>query len=72
MKQINVMAFQFKFLNSMKIHFEFGVSLMLEPYHVFTIPKRVPKPPPFIEINDELKYEVEEIFYSRIPKCHFL
>jgi hypothetical protein len=56
----------------MKIHFEFGVSLMLEPYHVFTIPKRVPKPPPFIEINDELKYEVEEIFYSRIPKGHFL
>jgi hypothetical protein len=36
-KQINVIALQFKFLDSMKIHFVFGVSLMLEPYHVFTI-----------------------------------
>jgi hypothetical protein len=63
------MAFQFNFFNSMKIHFVFGVSLMLEPYHVFTILKRVLKPPPFIEINDEQKYEVEEIFYSRIPNC---
>jgi hypothetical protein len=69
-KQINVMALQFKFLDSMKIHFAFGVSLMLEPYHVFTIMKRVPKPPPFMEINDEQKYEVQEIFYSRIPNYH--
>jgi hypothetical protein len=46
----------------MKIHFVFGVSLMLEPYHVFIILKKIPKPPPFIEINDEQKYEAEEIF----------
>jgi hypothetical protein len=52
MKQINVVAFQLKFLNSMKKHHVFHVSL-LEPYHASTILGTICEPPPPIEVNDE-------------------
>jgi hypothetical protein len=64
-KQINIVAFQLKLPNSMKIHPMFHVSL-LEPYHVFTIPGITHKPTLPIVVNGEQKYEVEEILDSRI------
>jgi hypothetical protein len=67
-KQINIVAFQLKFPDSMKIHPTFHVSL-LEPYHVSTIPRRTHKPTPPIVVNGEQKYEVEEILDSRISHC---
>jgi hypothetical protein len=57
MKQINVVAFQLKLLNSMNIHLVFHVSL-LEPYHASTIPRKICEPPPLNEVNDEQKYEM--------------
>jgi hypothetical protein len=68
MKQINTVAFQFKLLDSMKIHPVFHVSL-LEPYHVSTIPRKTHKPTPLIVVNGEKKYKVEEILNSRISHC---
>jgi hypothetical protein len=57
MKQINVVAFQLKLLNSMKIHHVFHVSLS-EPYHASTILGRICEPPPPNEVNDEQEYEM--------------
>jgi hypothetical protein len=68
MKQINTVAFQFKLLNSMKIHPIFHVSL-LEPYHASTIPGKTQKPTPSIILNGEQEYEVEEILDSTISHC---
>jgi len=65
MKQINVMAFQFKLPNCMKIHPTFNVS-SLEAYYVSTIPRWVSKPPSLIEINGEQEYEVEEILNFKL------
>jgi hypothetical protein len=65
MKQINIVAFQLKLPNSMKVHPMFHVSL-LEPYRAFTIPWRTHEPPRPIVINGEQEYEVEEILDSRI------
>ncbi len=65
MKQINTMAFRFKLPNSMKIHLVFHVSL-LEPNHVSTILGRTHEPPSPIIVDDEQKYEVEEISDLRI------
>ncbi len=63
MKQINVVAFQLKLLDSMKIHPMFHVSL-LEPYHASTILGRIFEPPPPIEIDGEQEYEVEDVLDS--------
>jgi ribulose-5-phosphate 4-epimerase/fuculose-1-phosphate aldolase len=49
----------------MKIHPMFHIAL-LEPYHASTIPRRICEPPPPIEVNGEQKYEVENVFDSRI------
>jgi hypothetical protein len=68
MKQINTVTFQLKLPNSMKIQPVFHVSL-LEPYHVFTIPRRIHEPPPPIVVDGEQKYEVEKIIDSRISHC---
>jgi hypothetical protein len=57
MKQINVVAFQLKLLNSMNFHLVFHVFL-LEPYHASTIPRKICEPPPLNEVNDEQKYEM--------------
>jgi hypothetical protein len=59
MKQINIVAFQLKFPDSMKVHPMFHVSL-LELYHVSTIIGRTHEPPPPIVVDDEQKYEVEK------------
>ncbi len=63
MKQINVMAFQFKFPSSMKIHHVYHVSL-LEFYHASTNPERIHDPPPLIEVYGEHEYEVKDILDS--------
>jgi hypothetical protein len=65
MKQINTVAFQFKLLDSMKIHPMFHVSL-LEPYHPSTILGKTQEPTPSIIVNGEQEYEVEEILNSMI------
>jgi len=65
MKQINVVAFQFKPLDSMKIHLLFHVSL-LQPYHASTILRWVLEPPSPMEINGEQKYEMEKIFNFKL------
>ncbi len=67
-KQINKVAFQLKFQDCMKIHLMFHVSL-LEPYHASTILRRTHELPPPIIVDDEQKYEVEEILDSRISHC---
>jgi hypothetical protein len=69
-KQINVVAFQFKFQGSMRIHHVFHV-LLLEPYHMCTILKRIHDPLPLIKVDGEHEYEVEDILYSRIYDCQF-
>jgi hypothetical protein len=45
MKQINVVAFQLKFLGFMRIHLVFHVSL-LEPYHASMNPRKIHDPLP--------------------------
>jgi hypothetical protein len=57
MKEINTVACQFKFLESIKIHPMFHVSL-LEPYHAFTIPGKTHEPSPPIVVDGEQKYKV--------------
>ncbi|HEV7737623.1 MAG TPA: hypothetical protein VGO47_09680, partial [Chlamydiales bacterium] len=47
------------------IHPVFHVS-MLEPSTTNTIPSRTTSPPPLVEIDDSLEYEVEEILDSKI------
>jgi hypothetical protein len=68
MKQINVMVFQLKLPSSMRFHHVFHVSL-LEPYHTFTILGKIHNPFPFIKVDGEQKYEVDNILDSRIFNC---
>lgn len=49
----------------MQIHPVFHVSL-LEPYNESCIPGRALLPPPPVEIDNGIEYEVEEILDSRI------
>ncbi len=65
MEQIHFVAFQFKLPISMKIHLVFNIFL-LEPYHASTIQKRIHEPPQPMKINCEQKYEVKNVFDSRI------
>jgi len=69
-KQINVMAFQLKFLGSMRIHCVFYVSL-LEPYHASTILGRMHNPFPLIEIDGEQDYEMDDILDSQVFSHQF-
>ncbi len=62
MKQINVVVFQFKLLGYMRIHHVFHVFL-LEPYHAFTIPRRVHDPLSPIEVDGEHEYEMDFTFW---------
>jgi len=70
-KQINIMAFQLKLPDSMKIHLVFHFSF-LEPYHVSTIPRKTHEPLPPIVVDNEQEYEVEEILNSRISHRELL
>ncbi len=51
-KQINVVFFQLKLPNSMKIHLVFHVYL-LEPYYASTILGRIHDPPSLIKVDGE-------------------
>jgi hypothetical protein len=64
MKKINVMAFYFKLLGSMKIHPMFHSSL-LEPYHIAsTIQEKIlERFPHLIEINGEQEFKIKYLFY---------
>ncbi len=65
MKQINVVAFQHKLLDSMKIHFMFHVFL-LEPCHAPTIQRKIHEPLPPVKINGKQNYKVEIVFNSKV------
>jgi len=60
-------AFRLKLPEIMKIHPVFHISL-LELYTENTIPRRISKPPPIIEIDSFKEYEVEAILDSRIRR----
>jgi hypothetical protein len=68
MKQINVVAFQLKLLNSIRIHLVFHVSL-LELYHTYTIPRKIHDPSPPIQVDGKHEYEMEDILDSKISNC---
>ncbi len=61
----HVVVFKLKFLGFMRIHHVFHVSL-LEPDHVFTIPRRVHDPLPFIEVDGKHEFEMEDVLDSKI------
>jgi len=65
MEKIHFLAFQFKLPISMKIHLVFNIFL-LEPYHASTIPKKIHEPPPPMKVDYEQKYEVKDVFDTRI------
>ena len=65
--QVNPVAFCLALPTSMKIRPVFHVS-SLERYYVFIILGRTLPPPPPIEINNELEYEVEEVLNSRFTR----
>ena len=50
------------------VHPLFHVS-MLEPTHINVIPEHTQLPPPPVEIDSELEYEISEILDSKIDKC---
>jgi hypothetical protein len=62
------MAFQFKFIGFMEIHYMFHVFL-LELHHASINPRKFYDAPSSIEIDDEHEYEVENILESRIFNC---
>jgi hypothetical protein len=70
MKQINVVAFQLKFPNSMKIHFMFHVSLF-KPYHASTIPRKFYEPPLIMKVDGEQEYEMEDVFDLSVSNQQF-
>jgi len=65
--QVSTHAFRLELPPSMKIHNVFHVSL-LEPHKPNTIPHRVQEPPPTIEINGQIEYEVERIVDSKLDR----
>ena len=68
LRQINPVAFELKLPTTMKIHPVFHVSL-LEPKTKDTIQQMsTPAPPPPIEIDQDLEYEVESILDSKISR----
>lgn len=62
--KISSHAYRLDLPQSMRIHNVFHVSL-LEPHKPNTLPGRVQEPPPPIEIDDDLEYEVERIVDSK-------
>jgi len=61
------LAFRLELPAQMRIHPVFHVSL-LEPHHENPFPGRTQPPPPPIEIEDDVEWEVEEILDSRIQR----
>ncbi|SOV01667.1 uncharacterized protein UDID_18169 [Ustilago sp. UG-2017a] len=58
-------AYRLQLPPSMKIHNVFHVD-HLEPYVANTIPNRVQPPPPPVEVESDLEYEVEQILNSKV------
>ncbi|SOV03718.1 uncharacterized protein UDID_19310 [Ustilago sp. UG-2017a] len=58
-------AYRLQLPPSMKIHNVFHVD-RLEPYVTNTIPNRVQPPPPPVEVESDLEYEVEQILDSKV------
>jgi hypothetical protein len=73
LEQINPVTFRLELPPSMLIHNAFHVSL-LEPHNENRIPERHLEPPPPVQIDGELEYEVSEILDSKIigNKLHYL
>jgi len=63
-EQINPVAYRLKLPTSMKVHPVFHVSL-LETYSESTLLNRIQPPPPCVEIEDHVEYEVEQVLDSR-------
>lgn len=63
-EQINPVAYRLKLPTSMKVHPVFHVSL-LETYSESTLLNRIQPPPPCIEFEDHVEYEVEQVLDSR-------
>jgi len=66
MKQINVVAFQHKLIDSMKIRFKFHVFFVKTPYHAPTIQRKIHEPLPLVKINGKQNYKVEIFFNSKV------
>ncbi|KAJ1596241.1 hypothetical protein NDA14_001923 [Ustilago hordei] len=64
-KVISSHAYRLQLPPSMKIHNVFHVD-RLEPYVANTIPNRVQPPPPPVEIESDVEYEVEQILDSKV------
>ncbi|SOV04618.1 uncharacterized protein UDID_17154 [Ustilago sp. UG-2017a] len=64
-KVISSHAYRLQLPPSMKIHNVFHVD-RLEPYVANTIPNRVQPPPPPVEVESDLEYEVEQIINSKV------
>jgi hypothetical protein len=62
---VNPVSYCLKLPPTMHIHPVFHVS-MLEAYKKSQIPSRIPPPPPSIETDHDVEYEVEEILDSRL------
>jgi hypothetical protein len=71
--KINDVTFRLDLPPQLQIHPMFH-SFLLEPYQENTIPGRIIQPPPRIELEDELEYEVAAILDSQIirNKLHYL
>jgi hypothetical protein len=63
MAQVNPVSYCLELPPTMHIHPIFHVFL-LEPYKKSKIPSRIPPPPPPIETDHDVGYEVEEILDS--------
>jgi hypothetical protein len=63
--QVNPVSYRLELPPTMYIHPIFHVS-MLEPYKKSQIPNRIPLPPPPIETNHDVEYEIEEILDSSL------
>jgi hypothetical protein len=63
--QVNPVSYRLELPPTMHIHPVFHVS-MLEPYKKSQIPNRILLPPPPIEIDHDVEYEVDEILDSRL------
>ena len=65
--KISSHAFRLELPTTMRIHNVFHVSL-LEPYHENTLPGRIQPPPPPVEVNGDVEYEVEAILDHKIDR----
>lgn len=66
--QVGPQSFTLRLPDSMKaVHPVYHVS-MLEPFIPSSIPARVPSPPPPVEVDGEIEYEISEILDSKIDK----